>query len=78
MGGLTSTSQGRHLLLLFAAHFAGLLATQVIRTIWSHLDVYREQAQVRASCFQNIFLIEKGKEVPPEEKPSHPKLSLIK
>lgn len=65
MAGSTEQAKDQHPLLLFVAQIGGLLCTWVVGAIWSHLDIYRKHVQVRANCFQDIFLIEKGKEVVP-------------
>lgn len=65
MAGSKEQAKDQHPLLLFVAQISGLLSTWAVGTIWSHLDIYREHVQVRASCFQDFFLIEKGKEVLP-------------
>lgn len=55
MAGSKEQAKDQHPLLLFVAQIGGLLSTWVVGTIWSHLDIYREHVQVRASCFQDFF-----------------------
>lgn len=78
MAGSTEQAKDQHPLLLFVAQTGDLLSTWVVGTIWSHSDIYKKHVQVRASRFQDIFLIEKWKEVLPERKPSHSKVNSAK
>lgn len=65
MAGSTEQAKDQQPLFLFVAQIGGFLSTWVVGTIWSHLDIYRKHVQVRERCFQDIFLIEKEKEVLP-------------